>query len=118
MGKNHGTKMQMPHFSQTLATELRDHRSFAFLTDQLTRILPAEHFAYVHTDPDDQFPFKIQIDFFSKIVLSNLQLFIVIFIFYFLLFFLKIGILCWISFPNFYFFEFWIFFIFFYLLLF
>ena len=44
MGKNHGTKMQMPHFSQTLATELRDHRSFAFLTDQLTRILLAEHF--------------------------------------------------------------------------
>ena len=69
MGKNHGTKMQMPpsNFSQTLATELRDHRSFAFLTDQLTRILVAEHFAYVHTDPKDHFPFKIQIIFIVKL---------------------------------------------------
>ena len=51
MGKNHGTKMQMPpsNFSQTLATELRDHRSFAFLTDQLTRILLPEHFAFIYT---------------------------------------------------------------------
>ena len=80
MGKNHGTKMQMPHFSQTLATELRDHRSFAFLTDQLTRILLAEHFAYLHTDPEDHFPVKIQIYFFIKIISILLQLFIVNFI--------------------------------------
>ena len=83
MGKNHGTKMQMPHFSQTLATELRDHRSFAFLTDQLTRILPAEHFAYVHTDPDDHFPFKIQIDFFSKITTFYSDFHLLFFIIFF-----------------------------------
>ena len=75
--------MQMPHFSQTLATELRDHRSFAFLTDQLTRILVAEHFAYVHTDPKDHFPFKIQIQIILIVLLFKV-------IFSFLLF--KIGL--------------------------